>query len=114
MSARPSLTLAALLLALVACDDLGGAWMGGIGAVLRHRARDATLVVEDVPPRGNAASAGLRPGDRVIAIDGDPVAELDARTIVTRLRGPVGSYVRLTVARGGTTRTLRVERAPYR
>lgn len=103
-----------LALALVACDDLGGAWMGGIGAVLRHRARERSLVVQDVPPRGNAASAGLRPGDRVIAIDDVPVAELDARGIVTRLRGPVGSVVRLTVAREGATRTLRLERAPYR
>lgn len=112
MLARP--ILCAALTALVACDDLGGPWMGGIGAVLRHRARDSTLVVHDVPPRGNAAAAGLRPGDRVVAIDGVPVSELDARAVVGHLRGAVGSFVRLTVARGGTQRVLQVERAPYR
>jgi carboxyl-terminal processing protease len=103
-----------VLPALVGCGDLGGPWTGGIGAVLRHRAHDSTLLVHDVPPRGTAAAAGLRPGDRVLAIDGLPVAELDARAIVSHLRGPVGSFVRLTVARDGVERTLRVERAPYR
>lgn len=105
--------LLVLVLPLVACDDLSGPWVGGIGAVLRHRAREGTLVVTDVPPRSNAAAAGLRPGDRVVAIDGSPVARLPSREIVQHLRGPVGSFVTLTVARGGSTRRLRVERAPY-
>jgi carboxyl-terminal processing protease len=107
------LVLTALALP-TACDDLGGPWIGGIGAVLRHRSRDATLVVTDVPPRSNAAEAGLRPGDRVVAVDGTRVTELDARAIVQRLRGPGGSIVVLTVERGGRERLLRVERAPYR
>lgn len=102
-----------LVLSLLACDDLSGPWMGGIGAVLRHRAREGTLVVTDVPPRSSAAGAGLRPGDRVVAIDGTPVAGLPAREIVEHLRGPVGSVITLTIARGRATRTLRVERAPY-
>ena len=105
--------LACLPSVLGACDDLSGPWIGGIGAVLRHRARQGMLVVTDVPPRSNAAAAGLRPGDRVVAIDGTPVAGLEPRAIVEHLRGPVGSFVTLTVRRGATTRRLRVERAPY-
>jgi carboxyl-terminal processing protease len=107
-----AIVLASCLLA-VACDDLGGPWIGGIGAVLRHRARDSTLLVQDVPPRGTAAAAGLRQGDRVIAIDGTRVADMEPSAIVERLRGPVGSRVRLTIARGATTRVVVVERAPY-
>jgi len=104
-----------VLAMLVACDDTSGPWMGGIGAVLRHRARDSTLVVTDVPPRSSAAGAGLRPGDRVVAIDGAPVAELQPRAIVERLRGAVGSFVTLTIERpGGVRRRVRIERAPYR
>lgn len=109
-----TLVVSLLLSCLGGCDDMSGAWVGGIGAVLRHRARDSTLEVTDVPPRSNAAEAGLRPGDRVVAIDGVATAGLDARTIVQRLRGPVGSTVTLTVERGGRKRRLTVERAPYR
>ena len=104
----------ACALVFFACDDMGGPWIGGIGAVLRHRARDSTLLVTDVPPRSNAAEAGLRPGDRVVAIEGTPVVGLPPRDIVQQLRGPVGSFVTLTIERrGGARRRVRIERAPY-
>jgi len=103
------------LLALVAgCDDLGGPWIGGIGAVMRLRGRQGVLVVTDVPPDTTAAAAGLRPGDRVTAIDGARVATLEPEQLLARLRGPVGTKVSLTVERGHTSRHLTIERAPYR
>jgi C-terminal processing protease CtpA/Prc len=108
-----TVALALATCGLLACDGAGGPWIGGIGAGLRHRARDSTLVVDDVPPRGNAAAAGLRSGDRVVEIDGTPVSELDAAAIVSRLRGPVGSTVTLTILRAGRNQTLVLERAPY-
>ncbi|MBI2893969.1 MAG: PDZ domain-containing protein [Deltaproteobacteria bacterium] len=108
--------VAALCLAVAAfgCDDLSGPWPGGIGAVLRYRARDQALVVTDVPPDSSSARAGLRQGDEVIAIDGARVADLEYRTIVQRLRGPVGTRVRLAIRRLGARRSLSIERAPYR
>jgi carboxyl-terminal processing protease len=71
-------------------------------------------VVTDVPPGTSAARAGLREGDVVLAIDGARVAGLAVESIVQRLRGPVGTRVRLTLDRAGSRRTLSIERAPYR
>lgn len=69
--------------------------------------------VLDVPP-GPAARAGLEPDDRIIAIDGEPVRAMSYQEAVERLRGPAGSEVTLTVARGQERREVRVERAPPR
>ena len=49
-----------------------------------------------------------------VAIDGAPVAEMDERGVVARLRGEVGTTVTLRVRRDGAEREVRVERAPYR
>jgi carboxyl-terminal processing protease len=59
-----------------------------------------------------AASAGIRSGDMIAAIDGDPVgSDLDAA--MSRMRGPRGSTVRLSVVRTGSVLPLEftVERA---
>ena len=108
------LALAACLLTAVACDDLAGPWPGGIGAVLRFQGTGHRLLVEDVPPDTSSARAGLLRGDEVVAIDGDPVADMSLADVVRRLRGPVASKVRLTIRRGASTRDVEVEREPYR
>jgi len=105
---------ALLLAALPACDDLAGPWPGGIGAVLRFRDTDHSLVIVDVPPGTSSARAGLAPGDVVTAIDGDPVADMPLDDVIRRLRGPVASKVRLTIRRHGQDRDVEVEREPYR
>ena len=59
-----------------------------------------------------AASAGIRSGDMIAAIDGDPVgSDLDAA--MSRMRGPRGSTVKLSVVRTGFALPLEftVERA---
>jgi carboxyl-terminal processing protease len=59
-----------------------------------------------------AATAGIRSGDMISAIDGQPVgADLDAA--MTRMRGPRGSTVKLAVTRAGSVLPLEftVERA---
>jgi carboxyl-terminal processing protease len=59
-----------------------------------------------------AAAAGIRSGDLIAAIDGEPVgADLDAA--MARMRGPRGSIVKLAVMRGDHTLPLefKVERA---
>lgn len=96
--------------------DRGGAWPGGIGAVLRFRASEGRLTVHRAPPDGAAARAGLREGDVIDAIDGEPVAGRAEREVVTALRGEVGTVVvlRLRGGDGGAGRDVRVERAPYR
>lgn len=127
----PTALFAALLLAcLAACPargrgaragegipgvgERGGRWPGGIGAVLRFRETEGALVVHRAPEGGAAADAGLREGDAIVAIDGEPVRGRDRAAVVERLRGEVGTRVVLRVRRGAEERDVTVERAPYR
>ncbi len=72
--------------------DRAGLWL--------NRDGDAFAVM-DVTPDGPAEGAGLRAGDRVVAIDGRPASELSLPSVRERLRGgPVGAEVRLTVEGG--------------
>jgi carboxyl-terminal processing protease len=75
------------------------------------RLAGSELLVTEVDPYGGAAAAGVRPGWRLVAIDGMPIYELLSRLpetmsdrlrqveiwrmVETRLRGPQGSQVPL-------------------
>lgn len=68
---------------------------------------DRGAVVVSVEPSGPAAEAGLRPGDTVTAVDGDPVTSMDE--LAGRIqRAEVGATTTLTVQREGDTLTLDV------
>ncbi len=47
-----------------------------------------------------AEKAGLRVGDIVIAVDGEDVTGLDLNTAISKIRGPRGTQVTLTIQRG--------------
>ena len=53
--------------------------------------------IDDTP----AARAGLKPGDLIMAIDKAPVTDMTLSDAVDKLRGPVGTQVKLTVRRQG-------------
>jgi carboxyl-terminal processing protease len=72
---------------------------GGIGAVLRWDKKTKSLLVERVMPDTPAAKAGLQGGDRIVLINGQPVAKLDLRKAVDQIRGKVGTKVRLRIRR---------------
>jgi carboxyl-terminal processing protease len=73
---------------------------------------DGRLFVREVPPGQAAALAGLRDGDEILAIDGEPVSEMTPKEVHLKLEGRVGSKVVLLVTRGGATRKFEVERTP--
>ena len=60
---------------------------------------DATRVVKTVRSNTPAASAGLTPGDKIIAVGGMPTPDFAA--VSTQIRGSKGRPIRVTVARGG-------------
>jgi carboxyl-terminal processing protease len=67
------------------------------GVGLSAERRDGEIVVVQVDPDGPAGEAGIRAGDRIVAVDGTPTAGLDLGRVVTRIRGPEGTEVRLAV-----------------
>jgi C-terminal processing protease CtpA/Prc len=80
----------------------------GIGTELRSA--DHQPVVGTVLPGSPADKAGVRPGDRFLRIDDSSVSKLSLVEIAVRLRGAVGSPVRLTVLRHGNERTFKMQR----
>ncbi|RME82905.1 MAG: S41 family peptidase [Caldilineae bacterium] len=82
---------------------------GGIGAYLelREDGRIRLIPMIDRP----AALAGIEEGDILVAVDGEPVpvpANLD--DVTARVRGPVGTVVRITVERQGQVVDFEIER----
>jgi carboxyl-terminal processing protease len=58
-----------------------------------------------------AKAAGLAPGDVITAVNGKSIAGQDSQAATTRIKGPAGTEVRLTVRSGGKTRQVSVKRA---
>jgi carboxyl-terminal processing protease len=69
----------------------------GIGAWVDTTADFLTIV--SPMPGSPAENAGLRPGDRIIAIDGEDMNGIDGNLVIRRVLGPAGSTVRLTISR---------------
>ena len=61
------------------------------------------IVVQEVRPGSPAQSAGVRPGDTLVALDGRPTAELSLAAVRRVLRSADGRVVRLVVGRDGAT-----------
>jgi carboxyl-terminal processing protease len=58
-----------------------------------------------------AARGGLKPGDVITHVDGKSIARASSEESTTRIKGPAGTSVRLTVRSGGKTRELTLRRA---
>jgi putative serine protease PepD len=71
------------------------------------RIQDESAPGEAVTPGGPADLAGIVPGDRVVAVDGEPVASPEEFVVQIRSRVP-GDGVELTVVRNGDRMTLPV------
>jgi carboxyl-terminal processing protease len=54
--------------------------------------------IDDTP----AAKAGMKPNDLILAIDDHPVTDMTLEQAVDKLRGPIGTQVKLTVRRSQT------------
>lgn len=81
----------------------------GIGIVFN--ASTDTIMVLSVVPKGPSDKAGLRPGDRVIRIDGRDVAgqKIPQDSMVRLMRGPRRSHVKLSLQRHGLKELVDVD-----
>lgn len=70
---------------------------GGLGITIIDR--EGRLTVEYPLPETPAAEAGLQADDQILRIDGESTLNMSLQESVRRLRGPVGSSVKLTIGR---------------
>ncbi|MDB5405181.1 MAG: peptidase [Rhodospirillales bacterium] len=72
---------------------------GGVGIEVTPEEGALRVVspIDDTP----AARAGIRPGDLIGLIDGQPVGEMSLQDAVDRMRGQIGTQVKLTLRREG-------------
>ncbi len=71
---------------------------GGVGMVVEQVGDYVTVVS---PMRSSPAErAGLRPRDRILAVDGKSVVRVPSDIVAGLVRGPEGTQVTLTIARG--------------
>ena len=92
-------------------EDLSGTYVG-IGVQLETERGEVVVAspIDDSP----ADRADIRPGDVLVAVNGESVRGEDVSEIVERVKGPEGTTVRLTVMRGGEEREFALERAEIR
>jgi carboxyl-terminal processing protease len=72
---------------------------GGIG--IRIGVEDGQVVIVEPMDGTPASKAGLKQGDRIMKIDGQPTQGLTLQEAVRRMRGPVGSRLVLGIIRHG-------------
>jgi len=88
-------------------EGLSGTYVG-IGVQLEAREDD---VVVTAPIEGSPAEeAGVESGDVVVGVDGRSVRDEEISGIVSRVKGPEGTRVKLTVSRNGNERVFDLRR----
>jgi hypothetical protein len=89
---------------LVAIDGGPGLELGGVGAALRQT--DDGITLAEVFPGDPAGRAGLRAGDRILRIDGEPTQGMSMSDALQRLRGEAGTSVGVSAQRPDTGETV--------
>ena len=69
----------------------------GIEVTMENGLIKVVSPIDDTP----AAKAGLKPGDFITQIDGEPVLGMSLNDAVEHMRGPVGSEIKLSIRREG-------------
>jgi carboxyl-terminal processing protease len=81
-------------------EDTTGEFDGlGIELAIREGVLTVVAPLADSP----GERAGIRPGDRILAIDGTPTKEMPPGEAIRRMKGPVGTRATLEVMRDGFT-----------
>lgn len=73
----------------------------GIGAVVQQDVRTMYITIVKPYVDGPAYNAGMLPGDIIYMVDGVDVTGMDIDQVVTMMKGPEGTIVKVTVVRDG-------------
>lgn len=84
---------------------------GKAGVGMTVAAQGSRLVVRDVAPDGPAATAGIRRGDILVGIDGEPAGDEDPASAGDALAGDEDTDVSVEIRHDGHRRALTLRRA---
>jgi carboxyl-terminal processing protease len=84
--------------------------IGQAGTGIRPVIRRGQVLVDSVRPGSPASLAGIRPGERITAIDDEPVQGADLESVNALLAGPEDSSVAIALRGRAGTRTVILER----
>ena len=82
----------------------------GIGITILQREAEDGFDILSVEENGPAFEVGIRPEDRLIAVEGQSVCGMDANEVRNLVRGEEGTLVEITILRDGEEIPYRVER----
>ena len=87
-------------------EDLSGQFEG-IGAHVRQREDGAIQIISPVEG-GPAARSGIRAGDIIVAVDGNSLEGISLLDAISKIRGPQGTEVLLTVRHIGSSALVEI------
>ena len=95
-------------------EQMNNAYVG-IGVTVSLTEDETGLEVKTVEEGGSAKEVGIRPGDVIVAVEGERIADLGMNGATARIKGEENTAVNLTVLRDGeeldftiTRKTIRV------
>lgn len=91
-------------------SDLSGS-IEGIGVVISEIEETGEIEIVNVLPNTPAESGGLRVGDIFIKVNDEDVVGLNYLALASRVRGPAGTFVDLTMRRSDELIEFSIERA---
>ncbi len=84
-------------------ETLSGKLEGiGIEVSIRNGVPTVVAPIDGTP----AAEAGLRPGDVIVKVNGEPTSKMSLSQVVSKIRGPAGTQVTITIVHQGSTELI--------
>ncbi len=104
-SARVVVVLAILTVTALGFYARVNASSGEFARVMVSAGPDSTALLDGIGERGDMAAAGLRDGDRLVSLDGEPTVAVDSARLASGfpLSGQTGDTLAFVVERGGET-----------
>lgn len=85
----------------------------GIGVTVRQLADGTGMEVLETAEGSPALEAGIRPGDVIVAVEGERITKDNISDVSNRIRGEEGTAVALTIRRGETQLDISVTRKTF-
>ncbi|NLG37723.1 MAG: S41 family peptidase [Clostridiales bacterium] len=83
----------------------------GIGVSVMTDTEDSLLTIIQVYRDSPAEKAGMKPGDKLVSVDGEDIASMDLDTVVNLVRGEEGTQITIGVNRRGERLEMVITRA---